>query len=460
MRFISCIIFLIFQFSLSGQIYPSKPIELKDSISIVQIIGLNRTKPRTIYREINFAPNNKLHVNDSLLTRWELRLSSLGLFNEVECKFQNDTLKIRVVEEFYYWLYPTGGFADRNFYNWAKHKDLNRIYFGGEFSFFNLYGLNHTLSLTLVGGYNQIYGLSYEFPSTKFSNGWGGKLKTSYSQSHEIWLLTNNDRIQFFDVDEDYAQRITNFEVSGFRKINYQAFIELGYNLTYYEISKTASIINPLFFVNGNKQLSQTGYINFVYDTRDQRHYPTQGTELKINYSLINQGYDNFNWVQSFNFKSRKFFKIDDHHHIATLFNLNYKLGVLTYLNQRQLGYNSDYVRGYESYVIDGRGSFLAKIAFRKALYLGKIDLQKMQITKKYNKMPLSLWASLYSDLGKIINPNPIQNLGNNTLNFQYLRSVGIGFDVLCYYDILTRFDLSKNNLGNWVFNISFRHAI
>ena len=181
---------------------------------------------------------------------------------------------------------------------------------------------------------------------------------------------------------------------------------------------------------------------------------------MKFNFSLTNQGYEKFNWVEAVSFRWRNFLNIDNHHHVATLFYLLYKFGDLNYLNSRQLGYNQDYVRGFESYVVDGRGSFMAKIAFRKALFLGKVDLKKIGITENYNKMPLSIWVSLYSDLGKIIEPNPFYTGGNNVLNTQMLRCVGFGIDMLAYYDILTRFDVSKNNIGGWVFNISFRHAI
>lgn len=431
-----------------------------DSVGVVIINGLARTKERTIYREINFEPGRKIACSDSLLERWELRISSLSLFNEVTCKQVNDTLVISVIEEFYYWFYPQGGFADRNFYNWAKTKQLTRLYFGGDFAFFNLFGLNHTLMLTVVGGYNQIYGLSYELPSSKYSNGWGGKFKTSYSQSHEIWLSTENNRIKLYDLEPEYAQRISNLDISAFRKLNYQNSVELGYSLNYHEISKTASFLNPVFFVFGNKQLSQMGYLNFTHDTRDQRHYPTNGNEIKINFSVTNQGYEKFNWVESASFRWRNFLKINNHHHIATLVYMQYKLGNLTYLNTRQLGYNNDYVRGYESFVFDGRGVYLAKLAFRKALFLGKVDLQKMNITKNYNNMPLSLWLSIFSDLGKIIEPNAIPLPVDNNLNYQIIRSFGLSIDMLAYYDILTRFDISKNNIGGWIFNISFRHAI
>ena len=459
--FLTLLLFLLFEIPFSkgnNQLHNSN--RVNDSISAVIIKGLIRTKERTIFREINFEPGRKIACSDSLLERWELRISSLSLFNEVVCKQNHDTLLISVVEEFYYWFYPQGGFADRNFYNWARTKQINRLYFGGDFAFFNLFGLNHTLMLTLVGGYNQIYGLSYELPSSKYSNGWGGKLKTSYSQSHEIWLSTEYDRIKLYNLEPEYAQRISNLDISTFRKFNYQNSLELGYFLNYYEISKEASFINPAFFVFGNKQLSQTGYLNVIHDSRNQRHYPTKGNEIKLNFSLTNQGYEKFNWVESLSFRWRNFLNIDKHHHFATLLYMQYKFGNLTYLNARQLGYNNDYIRGYESYVFDGRGAFMAKVSFRKALFLGKVDLLKMKITKSYNNMPLSLWLSIFSDMAKIIDPNAITTAMNNNLNYQMLRSVGLSIDMLAYYDILTRFDVSKNNMGGWIFNISFRHAI
>ena len=89
----------------------------------------------------------------------------------------------------------------------------------------------------------------------------------------------------------------------------------------------------------------------------------------------------------------------------------------------------------------------------------GKV-LEVRGAAENYNKMPLSLWLNVFSDFGKIIDANAISLAANNHLNYQMLKSVGMSLDMLAYYDILTRFDVSKNNLGGWTFNISFRHAI
>jgi len=37
---------------------------------------------------------------------------------------------------------------------------------------------------------------------------------------------------------------------------------------------------------------------------------------------------------------------------------------------------------------------------------------------------------------------------------------LGIRVDILAYYDLLSRFDIARNRLGQWIFNISFKHAI
>jgi hypothetical protein len=107
-----------------------------------------------------------------------------------------------------------------------------------------------------------------------------------------------------------------------------------------------------------------------------------------------------------------------------------------------------------------GKKSINGLLLTDKRSYNGKVDLQKLGVTDNYNKMPFSLWLSVFSDIGKIIDPNAISLAEKNNLNYQLLRSFGMSIEMLAYYDILTRFDVSKNNTGGWTFNISFRHAI
>ncbi len=40
------------------------------------------------------------------------------------------------------------------------------------------------------------------------------------------------------------------------------------------------------------------------------------------------------------------------------------------------------------------------------------------------------------------------------------MHSVGLGVDLLLYYDALLRFDLSRNARGEWVGRAVLRHAI
>jgi hypothetical protein len=48
----------------------------------------------------------------------------------------------------------------------------------------------------------------------------------------------------------------------------------------------------------------------------------------------------------------------------------------------------------------------------------------------------------------------------NGRLGENLLHSVGLGVDLLLYYDALLRVDFSRNARGEWVSRLVFRHAI
>ena len=94
------------------------------TISQLRLIGLHRTKPQIIYRELGFEPGRPLAYSDSMKLIWQQRLQTLKLFNQVEIQPYNggDTLTIDFLERWYYWVQPEGGFADRNFHSWWMGK--------------------------------------------------------------------------------------------------------------------------------------------------------------------------------------------------------------------------------------------------------------------------------------------------------------------------------------------------
>lgn len=466
MKYVKLILILIFIFlshkQLCSQVYVPQHNKKSDSIAFIKIDGLKRTKLKTIYRELNYTEGSKLFVNDSLINRWELRLSSLNLFTDVNVSKSYDTLIILVTEEFYYWLNPVGGFADRNFHNWLLNPKFNRLYFGGDFLFYNLFGLNHTFTLSLVGGFNQQVGLGYEWPNSKFGKGWLGKAKFSYSRNHEVWLKTENNQVVFYQIEPDYAQQITSASLKLSKKLNYENSIELGEMIDFYRIDPSVFYLNNDYLGGYSELTSSTFNLGFVCDSRNQKHYPTNGSELKLGIEIqqLFSKKNQVNWIQSLSIKWRKFKEVSSTVSIGSVLYGQYKLGHLNYLQSRQLGYSSDYVRGYEQYVVDGAGSAIFKLSVRKKLLDKKIKIRTFSKAVNYTNAPLSIWLTLYNDNGKVLSPYKNSSFLGNTLQEKYLNSIGFSLDILAYYDLLTRFDVTRNHFGNWIFNLSFKHAI
>jgi len=466
LKYKEIILFIFYSFSfftlnLKGQTNVPQKIKT-DSISTLIIEGLNRTKSITVFRELNYEPNKKLFVNDSLINRWELRLSSLNLFTDVEFSQSNDTLKIVVTEEFYYWLNPVGGFADRNFHNWLLNPKLNRLYFGGDFLFYNLFGLNHTCTLTFVGGFNQQIGLGYEWPNAKFGNGWMGKAKFIYSRNHEVWLKTENNQVVFYQIEPLYAQQLTSGSLKLTKKISYEKSIEISNSIDFYRIDPSVFYENQDYLGGDNELTMNTINLGYVYDSRNQKHYPTAGSELKlgIEFQQLTSRNTDLRLIEIIYLKLRKFKEILPKTSFGISVSSQYKFGKLNYLQNRQLGYNGDYVRGYEQYVLDGAGYAVAKISFRHKVFDKKLKFKSSKNLNNYTTAPLSIWLTMFNDNGRILTPYENINFMGNTLQTQLLNSVGFSLDVLAYYDLLTRFDVTRNHFGNWIFNLSFKHAI
>jgi hypothetical protein len=433
-----------------------------DSVHFILIEGLKRTQLKTVYREINFNGEFPFFVNDSLLNRWEKRLSSLNLFTDVELRKNSDSLIILVTEEFYFWINPEGGFADRNFRNWLSDPKLDRLYLGGDFIFYNLYGLNHTLTFTMVGGFNQQLGIGYEWPNNKFGDGWLGKIEFNYSLNHEIWASTIDNRVVYFKIEPKYAQGILSGALKMTKKFSYEKGLELNYTFDQFSIDESVLNLNLNYIGGSNKLTSNALSIGFIYDSRDQKHYPISGSELKIfgevqyTVSISNQ----YNILNNINFKWRKFIPLNQLYSFGSVIQSQYKFGKLNYLQSRQLGYTNDFVRGYELYVVDGNGFFISKLSLRREIINRKLKVKDFSGSNFYSKMPIQSWLTFFFDYGRVLNLNQNEVENGNTFQKSNLNSLGISLDILAYYDLLSRFDIARNYLGQWIFNISFKHAI
>jgi hypothetical protein len=126
------------------------------------------------------------------------------------------------------------------------------------------------------------------------------------------------------------------------------------------------------------------------------------------------------------------------------------------YFNSVALGYELDYVRGYEFYVIDGLDYFYTKTSLRYQIVSWKYDFGKYMPIKAFKVMPIKIFLAINNDFGYANNPFYGRN---NSLANELLWGYGVGLDMVIYNDKSFQFEYSANRLGehgfflHWEFN-------
>lgn len=434
----------------------------------LKIEGNTRTKTAVFIRETGWTAGYTAHNADSLCSVWQKRLSGLNLFNLVEVNYKQDTLLISVRERIYNWALPELSWADRNFNVWWQTKDPNRLIYGFTAYFNNLGGLNHNISVTAIHGFNRSYSFRYTKPFSAYRKSWGYSLGAGYWSNHELWYRTMNDKLSFLRIESQPVQRNFWSQFVLRRRLSYFNRLELtlGYGRT--RIADSAArldrggVMNYIYGLNRN--YLETG-ISFVSDSRDQRDYPSQGHLIRISAgnTFMNLNYSGPS-VYQFEARVNRFTPLKPKWVLATGLVSRYRIdsraltiNTLPYLFSRQFGYGSDYVRGYEQFVAEGAGMFLAKMAFRRAVLQGyKLKIKRGNVLNNYRTIPLNVWFNIFADAGRTIRPTVLRT---NYLNREWMLGSGIGMDVTAWYSAMARFELSRNRMGNWVFNISYINA-
>ncbi|MFN5383143.1 MAG: FtsQ-type POTRA domain-containing protein, partial [Bacteroidota bacterium] len=352
---------------------------LHAQITAIVVEGNVRTKEAVIERELGFTAGQSLVYSDSMLGVWRMRLESTKLFNWVEItRSSSDTLSIRVVERWYIWVKPEGGFLDRNFSEWWKNRDINRLSIGATVYVNNLLGQQEGFFIRQVKGFMAAGGLGFQrpFPKYKDCNAW--KFSLDNMRSRRAWINSIDNKVvikEHWDLRQQeqlvgIAEYKRRFEYKWQGVVRYKFFRDYA--------AQDIEALNPNYFIAPNvvtnenedwKQYTQSLYTGFVRDTRNQTNYPTRGSEWKA--GVLGGLQRSNNIVRpygEFESEYRGFYPLGSHTSLAVLAQVRYRAGTLGYVLQRQMGYGMEYVRGFEAFVFDGAGLMLGKAAWRYQL--------------------------------------------------------------------------------------------
>jgi len=419
-------------------------------ISKIIIEGNKVTRNSVILRELLIKEGKTIEL-DSIGAVWdenELRLFNLQLFNEVDqwAERSGDELVwyITVKERWYYVPNAIVQFEDRNINTWwvKQNHDLRRTSDGFTVTDKNFRGNLETLAITLQDGYSQKLSLSYMRPYVNNGQTSGFGFSTSMAQSRQVYYTNDSDKLVYTGA---YSGPVIlkQFE-GGLSYIFRPAYASKHlFRLSYkdYSIADTVNKLNPDYFADKSlrAQFLELFY-RYEYNGVDNWNYSLRGLKL-VSASVLRQGFEGLNFQAIEHLEAGYFSRLAPKLFSALVFRGRLMWPqAQPYYFTGGLGTATDYMRGYEYYVIDGTQYGLMRLDLKREIFNNTYSLP----VRYFSAIPLRIYPKLFADAGYISNPVP----GNSFLSNRGLYSYGAGVDVVTFYDIKLRFEYAWNMQG------------
>ncbi|HEY8936338.1 MAG TPA: hypothetical protein VIM65_13990, partial [Cyclobacteriaceae bacterium] len=214
-------------------------------------------------------------------------------------------------------------------------------------------------------------------------------------------------------------------------------------------ISDSILIKNENYFGPGRRRQYYGGLTyTFLSEHRDVIAYPLNGYQTLAIVSKTGLGLgDDLNKFE-INVSLSNFKDLKRGFYFANYANVYWSTSHgVPYANYSALGYRKQFVKGYETYVIEGPYYFLNKATLKKRIFSRKINWELMP--RGFEYIPLSLYLKSYCDLGYVRNyPYYQENNFNTRLSNTLLAGVGGGLDIVASYDVVLRLEYTMNAQG------------
>jgi len=432
--------------------------------------GNKVTKPSTIFRELIFHEgdtvfyHNALDLKDiEMVKQSRENLLNTSLFNFVDFEWSDDpsvvngkTLTINILERWYLWPIPYLAYADRNLKSWFEAGDVTRLSYGFDLVYKNLWGRKHELDLTVIAGYNQNFGVTYDIPYLTDRQRLGMKVSTGYIRDREVAYVTMNDKISYLKVDDQYAHESFYASAMPYYRLGYRNSLMLQLQYDNRLFNDSLAVLNPDFDgADGARFQYFTLSAIFKNDYRDDHNYPLDGhyfeLELtKVGLGLFSSSPDIFygkvtaDWYTPvsgrFYWASNVTAKLSDNK-------------TAPYFLSHGLGYKNDYVRTYDIYVIDALNYAILKNNLKFEILKPVTKYIPFIRNERFGKIHLAFYANLFFDCAYTWDVVVPESFSSKIAN-KFIYGTGFGIDFVTYYDKVLRLEYGVNGLGETGFFI------
>ena len=429
-------------------------------VSNINVTGNKVTKMSTINREMLFKEGDTICSEETIKESRE-NLINTSLFNFVDFNWSDDvdkkgykSLTINVVERWYLWPIPYLSYADRNLKSWFEADDFSRISYGFDLVYKNLWGLKHELDLTVIAGYNQNLGLTYDVPYLTHKQRLGLKTSGGFIRNREVAYITNNDRITYFNGGSEYAHESFYAYLMPYYRFGYRNKLYLQIRYDDRTFNDSLPELNSDF---GNPNGTRFQYFTlsavFKNDYRDDHNYPLNGHYLELELTKIGFGYYDYtpdlfygkitaDWYTPikgrFYWASNITMKVSDSNSAP-------------YFLSQGFGYNNDYVRTYDLYVVDALKYGIIKNNLKFEILKPVTKHLPLIKNDRFGKIHLALYANLFFDMGYTWDVVVPEGFTTRIAN-KFIYGTGFGIDFVTYYDKVLRLEYGVNGLGEMGF--------
>jgi len=424
-----------------------------------EIFGNEITKEAIITREMVFGVGDTLLKIEliSILQRSKENLLNTSLFNFVYMDVRHlpgnrIMVQITVTERWYVWPLPILEYAERNFSEFIKNREWDKLVYGAWLKWSNFRGRNELLTAKVRLGYINEYGLTYDVPNLGKKQQHGISFGFNLNHQNEVNVITeSNSPVELKPKDRPAQIRTNTFAKYEFRRKHFSTHtLRMDYNS--YLIKDTVSQVNPNYLGGG---MTNTNYFTlsyqFRYDLRDSKVYPLEGFFVKLSAEQVGLGL-----IPSFPYSFATLKGVLMYHQKLAnrLYFYNTYKGKLStekrlpHILNKGLGYN-EWLSAYEPYVMDGSDYFISKFSLKLQLIKPKVSTIPFIKMEQFNKIHYAIYMNAFADVGYVNNefPGPTNTMVN-TLQF----SGGAGIDFVTYYDQVFRIDFAINRYGEYGF--------
>jgi hypothetical protein len=114
------------------------------------------------------------------------------------------------------------------------------------------------------------------------------------------------------------------------------------------------------------------------------------------------------------------------------------------YYNFKALGFKSNYLNGYEYYVIDGLDYAYLKTRISYLLFQKELFFGKYMPIEAYKTMAFRIYLASHFNTGYVNNPHYSYT---NSLSNRWLTGAGFGLDIVLYNSYLFQVNYTVNHL-------------